>query len=156
MSVPRFWREIPHKYRLLGSRCRSCGAVYHPRRHVCPRCGSRDLEDVGLSKRGRLLAFTVVRRAPSDLDEYKPYIVGLVELQDGVRVLSQIVDCDPSELRPGMELEATLRRIRAHGPAGVIEYGYKFRPVIEWEPEGEARPSGGVSEGEVSAGEESR
>jgi len=136
MGVPRFWREIPHKYRLMGSRCRRCGAVYHPRRPVCRRCGSRELEDVPLSGRGRLLAFTVIRRAPSDLDEYKPYIVGLVELEDGVRVLSQIVDCTPADLKPGMELEATPRRIRAHGPAGVIEYGYKFRPAIKWEPEG--------------------
>ena len=136
MSVPRFWREIPYKYRLVGSKCRSCGTVYHPRRPVCPKCGSRDMEDVELSKRGRLLAFTVIRRAPSDLEDYKPYVVGLVELEDGVRVLAQIVDCEPGELRPGLELEATLRRIRAHGPAGVIEYGYKFRPAVRLEPEG--------------------
>ena len=137
MSVPRFWREIPHKYRLIGSRCRSCGAIYHPRRPICPKCGSRDMEDVSLSQRGRLLAFTVIRRAPSDMADLRPYVVGLVELEDGVKVLSQIVDCDPSELRPGLELEATLRRIRAHGPAGVIEYGYKFRPALRWGPEGE-------------------
>jgi len=95
------------------------------------------MEDVSLSQRGRLLAFTVIRRAPSDMADLRPYVVGLVELEDGVKVLSQIVDCDPSELRPGLELEATLRRIRAHGPAGVIEYGYKFRPALRWGPEGE-------------------
>jgi len=137
VSVPRFWREIPHKYRLLGSRCRSCGRIYHPKRPICPNCGSRDLEEVALSGRGRLLARTVIRRAPSDLDEYKPYVVGLVELEDGTRILTQIVDCDPSELKPGLELEATFRRIRAHGPTGVIEYGYKFRPAIKWEPQGQ-------------------
>jgi len=93
------------------------------------------MEDVKLSHRGRLLAFTVIRRAPSDMADLRPYVVGLIELEDGVKVLSQVVDCDPAELKPGLELEATLRRIRVHGPAGVIEYGYKFRPVIKWEAE---------------------
>ena len=135
MSVPRFWREIPHKYRLLGSKCRSCGAVYHPRRPTCPRCGSRDMEEIVLSGRGRLLAYTVIRRPPSDLEEFRPYIVGLIELEEGVKVLGQIVDCGPEDLRPGLEVEATLRRIRAHGSSGVIEYGYKFRPALRWDKE---------------------
>ena len=100
------------------------------------------MEEIALSGRGRLITFTVIRRPPSDLEEFRPYIVGLIELEEGVRVLGQIVDCGPEELRPGMEVEATLRRIRTHGSSGVIEYGYKFRPALKWEKgSGPQRPS---------------
>jgi uncharacterized OB-fold protein len=48
--------------------------------------------------------------------EYAPYLVALVELDDGVRVLSQLVDVEP---------------VKVDGNSGIIEYGYKFRPIIE-------------------------
>ncbi len=61
-------------------------------------------------------------------------MVALVELDDGVRILSQMVDVEPEEVKVGMRVEATFRRIREDGGSGIIEYGYKFRPSIE--PEG--------------------
>lgn len=136
MSAPAVRREIPYRYRLMGTRCVRCGAVYHPPQVVCQKCGSREMADVELSWRGKLMAYTVIRRPPRGYEDYKPYIVGLVELEDGKRILTQIVDCDPEEVREGMDVEATFRRIRVDGSSGIIEYGYKFRPVIRWGGEG--------------------
>lgn len=131
MSVPRYWREIKYRYRLIGEMCTKCGAVLFPRRAVCPRCECKDLEECKLSERGTVVSWTVIRNPPKDYEKYAPYAVALIELDDGVRVLSQVVDVEAEEMKTGMRVEVTFRRIREDGSSGIIEYGYKFRPVIE-------------------------
>ncbi len=79
---------------------------------------------------GRLMSFTVVRQAPIGFEETAPYIVGVVEFDDGTRLVTQLTDCDPDELRVGMEVEAVVRKITQDGHSGLIIYGYKFRPRI--------------------------
>lgn len=59
-----------------------------------------------------------------------PYIIGLVETSDGSKILGQITDCRSSELREGMELEATFRKIKEDTDEKLIAYGFKFRPLI--------------------------
>ena len=131
MSVPRYWRETRYRYRLIGERCTGCGAVYFPRNAVCLECGSTDLEEHKLADKGKIVTWTVVRNPPEGYEKYAPYVVALVELDDGVQVLSQVVDVEPGEVEAGMRVEAAFRRVREDGDSGIIEYGYKFRPVIE-------------------------
>jgi len=57
-----------------------------------------------------------------------PYAVGIVELEDGVRLTAQIVDCSFDELRVGLPVKIEFRRIYEEGKAGIICYGYKFVP----------------------------
>jgi len=130
LRVPKYWREIPYRYRLIGSKCKKCGKIYFPPKQRCRVCGSKELEAINLPRQGRLVTYTVVRSAPSGYEKYAPYIVGIIELEGGVRILSQIVDCDPTEITTGMEVEAAFRRVIEQGEAGAIEYGYKFRPII--------------------------
>ena len=59
-----------------------------------------------------------------------PYIVGIVDLPEGVKVLSQIVDCEPKDMSIDMPVALTFRRVREDGSEGIIEYGYKFRPAL--------------------------
>ena len=131
MSVPRYWRETKYRYRLIDQMCAPCGSVGFPRSGVCSGCGSLDLEEVKLAETGRVVSWTVVRNPPVDYMEYAPYIVALVELDDGVRVLSQLVDVEPVKMETGMRVEAAFRRVKVDGDSGIIEYGYKFRPIIE-------------------------
>ncbi len=131
MSVPRYWRETKYRYRLIGEKCTSCGATFFPRNAVCLECGSKDLDECQLADKGRVVTWTVVRNAPEGFEKYAPYVVALVELDDGVRVLSQVVDVEPDEVESGMRVEAAFRRVREDGDSGIIEYGYKFRSVIE-------------------------
>ncbi|MCW3991370.1 MAG: Zn-ribbon domain-containing OB-fold protein [Candidatus Bathyarchaeota archaeon] len=131
MSVPRYWRETKYRYRLVGEMCTECGNVVFPRGAVCSGCGSSDLEEVNLRETGKVVTWTVVRNPPAGYEKYSPFVVGLVELDDGVRVLSQIVDVELDEVETGMRVEAAFRRVKEDGPSGIIEYGYKFRPVIE-------------------------
>ena len=111
--------------------CTECGAIFFPRRVVCPRCGCKDLEECKLGERGAIVSWTIIRNPPRDYEKYAPYVVALIELDDGVRLLSQVVDIEPDEMKTGMRVEATFRRVKEDGTSGIIEYGYKFRPIIE-------------------------
>jgi uncharacterized OB-fold protein len=115
----------------MGERCNDCGAIYFPRNAVCLECGSKDLVEQKLAEKGSIVTWTVIRNPPEGYEKYAPYVVALVELDDGVRVLSQVVDVEPGEVESGMRVEAAFRKVKEDGDSGIIEYGYKFRPVIE-------------------------
>lgn len=131
LRVPRYWRSKGFLYRLEGSRCVRCGEFHPFTRLVCRRCRSRTLVTERLSERGRLVDFTVVHQGPSLYENGLPYLVGLIEMPDGTKLLAQITDCEIGELTTGMEMELTFRRLRTEGEANIISYGYKFRPVIQ-------------------------
>ena len=130
MRVPRYWRNLSFKYRLVGWRCNHCGTFHHIKPIVCKRCRSRDFTEVELPKTGRLIAYTVVNSVPKEFNDSSPYLIGLIELDDGTRIISQLTDFKEDELREGARVEAVFRRIRVNGEQGIIEYGYKFRPSI--------------------------
>ena len=131
MSVPRYWREMPAHFRLLGSECKECGKKFIPVRKVCPFCGSRNIKEVEMPKTGKVITFSVVRTAPKEFKRYLPYAIALVELDNGARVLSQITDCSVDEVRIGMRVEAVFRKVSEDGDEGIVRYGYKFRPIFK-------------------------
>jgi len=133
MSVPRYWRNIPLYYRLEGVKCRTCGRVFFPPRSTCPKCGSSSLEQYTLPRRGRVLSFSVVRKPPRGFEYATPYVIALIELEDGSSILSQLTDCSPEEVEIGMPVEAVFRKVREDGETGIIMYGLKFRPVLSGE-----------------------
>jgi uncharacterized OB-fold protein len=130
MQVPRHWREMPARYRMEAGRCRSCHAIAFPRRLLCPNCGGRDAETMSLSGKGKLLTHTVIRVAPEGFEDQVPYAVGIVELDEGIRVMGQITDCDPETLAIGDRMTSQFRRMREEGPTGIIMYSYKFVPDV--------------------------
>lgn len=133
MAVPRFWREIPSRYNLVGSKCGSCGTLDFPPRAVCPKCGRRSIGKMArtrLSGRGTVVSFSVIHDAPKDFDMMKPYVLAIVELEEGLRVTSQIIDAETEDVQIGMPVEAAFRKLGEEGEAGVIHYGYKFRPAL--------------------------
>jgi uncharacterized OB-fold protein len=103
--------------KLMGCCCRSCGARYVPPRPLCTRCYGTDLEWVEHSGRGRLAAFTCIRVVPPPMqawgfDRQHPYCSGVVELEDGGRVVALIDGVDPTRperIQVGMPLTATYR-----------------------------------------------
>lgn len=128
MSVPRYWREIPYRIRLEAKKCKLCNYVNYPPRSKCLKCGSTEFEKYILPKRGKLLSFSIIRNPPIGFDKKTPYVVGLVELEDGTRLITQITDIDINELKIGMEVEQVFRKITEDGDSGIIQYGVKFRP----------------------------
>lgn len=131
IKVPRFWRYREFRYRLSAWKCIHCGEVHFFKPVVCRRCRYREFSDVVLPHTGKLLAYTIVRSPPAGFEEHAPYIIGLIELDDGTKIVSQLADVDPEELRIGMKMEATFKRIREDGVDKIIAYGYKFRPAVQ-------------------------
>jgi len=130
MPTPsRNWREIPQRYRLEADKCRNCGHISFPPRLVCPDCGGREFGSVQLPGRGRLLTYTIIRVAPHGFEDEAPYAAGVAELDNGVRLTAQIVDCDFAGLKVGLPVKIEFRKVSEEGPAGVIHYGYKFVPA---------------------------
>ena len=103
--------------RLLGSRCKACGAVFFPREDsFCrnPACASREFEEVALGRRGRLWSATDNRYAPPapyvSKDPFEPYAVAAVELEDEkMVVLGQVVPgIAARDLEVGQPMELVL------------------------------------------------
>ena len=135
-AVPRFWREIPQRYSLVGTKCKVCNRVFFPQREVCPYCRRKSIgkmEEIKLKGEGEVLTYTIIYTPPSNFEGQAPYAVAIVELDEGPRVTSQIVDCDLDRIKIGMRVKATFRRIQEDGDTGAIYYGYKFRPVEDFE-----------------------
>ncbi len=134
MTVARFWRDIPSRYNLYGTRCDSCDKVYFPVRHICPGCRRSSIGRMQrhrLSGKGRVHSFSVVHDAPPHMSSLKPYAVAIVEMDEGVKVTGQLVDVDIGEIDIGMGVEAVLRKIGEEGQDGIIHYGFKFAPRLD-------------------------
>jgi len=90
-------------------RCRACGChVFYPRA-VCPHCTVGELGWVTAVGTGRVHSFTVVHRAPEAYREDVPYVVALVDLDEGVRMLTRLVDVEPGAVRVDLPVEVTIR-----------------------------------------------
>jgi uncharacterized protein len=87
-------------------RCRACGRFTFYPRVICPSCGQSELEWTTASGRGTVWSFSVVHRAVSQAFKASvPYVVALVELEEGPRMMSNIVDCDPDDIAIGQQVE---------------------------------------------------
>jgi uncharacterized OB-fold protein len=101
-----FWEGVAdHELRV--QRCASCGVLRIPIAPMCGRCRSLDWDTVAASGRGTILAW-IVSRHPTEADA-TPRVVALVALEEGVRVVSNVVDADPSEIRNDLPVELTFR-----------------------------------------------
>lgn len=132
MATPRFWREIQSRYNLMGTRCGNCGTMDFPPRSICPKCGRKSLgkmKQEPMSGRGTVVSYTVVHEPAKGFESLKPYVLAIVELKEGCRLTTTLIDCDREEVEVGMPVEATFRKLGQEGESGIIHYGYKFRPV---------------------------
>ncbi len=131
-AVPRFWREIPQRYNLLGNQCTSCNKIFFPPSEACPECRRKSygkMKDLKLSGKGKVITYTIVNVAPDAFDKQAPYPMAIIELEEGPRITAQIVDCDINEVKIGMNVQSTFRKIQQDGKIGAIYYGYKFKPL---------------------------
>ena len=125
MKSPRYTREIPQRFRLEAAKCESCGKIYFPPRLICQECKSRNFSVVRLRDEGKVVTYTIIHVAPDQFATQTPYIVAIVELNSGVNITCQIVDCASDEVQIGTKVKVTFRKIQEDGHAGVLCYGYK-------------------------------
>ena len=97
-----YWEGL-RQGKLLLQHCLECGHVQFYQQAICRRCGSERIEHRAASGRGRVHSFSVVYRAPGPaFKEDTPYAVLLVELEEGPRMISSLIDGDPMAISFGM------------------------------------------------------
>ena len=128
MTVARFWRKIPQRYNLIGTKCEVCGHTFFPGRAICPHC-RRDgkMTEIQFSGKGKVLTYSVIYSSADQYAAMKPYVLAIVELEEGTRLTTHIV-CEPDEVYIGMPVHSVFRILDKEGDDGVIHYGTKFVP----------------------------
>jgi hypothetical protein len=129
-SIPLTWRRIPERYRLLGVKCETCGKYYFPKRSVCPKCRRKGkLVEFKYSGKGKIYSFTEVTAPPEGFEDQVPYVLAIIELDEGAKLTAQIVDVHKKDVKIGSRVEQVFRMIQKDDPEGLIHYGFKFRLV---------------------------
>jgi uncharacterized OB-fold protein len=106
LSQP-FWDAAKHG-ELVVQTCTSCGSAQHPPRPLCLQCWSDALEWKIASGQATVYSFTVAYRSTTrGFREETPYVVAIVELDEGARLTTNIVGCKPDEVSIGMRVEVT-------------------------------------------------
>lgn len=108
-----YWEAL-REGRLLLKRCGSCSRQHHYPRELCPYCGSDALEWSPVRGTGSVYSFTVARRpAGPAFKQDVPYVVAIIELDEGARMMSNIVGIDPDEVRIGQRVAVEFEAVTA-------------------------------------------
>jgi uncharacterized OB-fold protein len=100
-----FW-DAAREHRLVLKKCKSCGTLQHPPYLYCRQCSSEEAEWIEASGKATLYGYTVNEFAvPFPFWDDLPYVTAIIDLAEGVRMISNVVDCPPAELVNGMALE---------------------------------------------------
>ena len=110
---------------LIGSECRDCATRVFPPVALCPECMGEDIAPLALGRSGRLYSYCTVHVAPRGWAV--PYIAGYVDLPEGVRVFTHVVDAAEEQLSMEMEVELTTA-VLGSDSEGEAFSSYAFRP----------------------------
>lgn len=118
-----YW-DMCRRGQLLIQMCGRCNEYQFYPRGICANCWSEDIQWITASGKGSVWTFTVTyqNRTPGFAQDV-PYVLALVELEEGVRMFTNIVECDPGEVTIGMPVEVTFVRATAE-----VSIPY-FKPV---------------------------
>ena len=119
------------KVDLMGTRCLNCGEVFLGAVPACENCQSEQLESIALSRKGKLYSYTVNWNKPGGdykgPEPFQPFAVGLVELPEGIRIVSEIADVDFNNLKINMNVLLSIRELYTD-PRGRKIITFKFTP----------------------------
>jgi uncharacterized OB-fold protein len=104
------YEQFLNEEKLMGSRCKKCDALSVPPRSICIKCYGSEMEWVEIKGKGKLAAFTCIAVGPPFMieegyDRKHPYCSGVVELEEGVRIVARIEEVDtnkPENIKVGM------------------------------------------------------
>jgi uncharacterized OB-fold protein len=106
-----FWNAARER-RLLIQECRNCGKkIFYPKKY-CPECRSTDIGWVESSGEGKVYSFsTLYLGVHPKFEENAPYTIAIIELNEGVRLMSNIVNCEPKDIRCDMPVKVTFEDV---------------------------------------------
>lgn len=126
VSAIEFSRLGPPKLHLFAMKCDTCGELspWWERNH-CYHCGGDSMQEFELKGTGELTNYTVVYYPPREFLGQEPYVVGHIQMDEGVNMPAPVMGVDPDAVEVGTRVAATLRRMKL-GHEGDIYYSHKF------------------------------
>jgi hypothetical protein len=116
-----FYWDAAREGRLVTQKCQRCGRLRHPPRPMCSHCHSLDFDVIDLSGNGVVYSYALLHHPQNPAFEY-PVIAALVDLDEGVRVMTNLIDIDARDVAIGMAVTVEFRPTRHDGAVPV------FRP----------------------------
>jgi uncharacterized OB-fold protein len=117
-----FWDALAEG-RFVVPRCEECGEHFWYPRRFCPFCASTSIAWPEVSGRATLYSFTVIRKGQGPYRDVGPYVLAIVELEEGPRLMTNVLGVDPEAVRVGQALRVVL------DPAGERDNVYRFEPA---------------------------
>ena len=108
-TVSRFQQNLAENV-LSGSKCVSCEEMYLPPRPICPKCGSLDMVEKSYNGKGIVKTASIIYVALSSFTEICPYVIGIVELDEGVSISGILLDENNEEIKIGSKVQAVYLR----------------------------------------------
>ena len=102
-TIEQFYKFLGQQ-KLMAGKCLKCGKIHLPPRPLCDNCLSQNFEWVSISGKGELLTYTVIHIAPEQFQGLVPYAVGIVELENGLKIPGMIQKINQEQLKIGMAL----------------------------------------------------
>jgi uncharacterized OB-fold protein len=102
-TIEQFYKFLGQQ-KLNAGKCLKCEKIHLPPRPLCDNCLSQDFEWVNISGKGKLLTYTVIHIAPEQFQALVPYVVGIVELENGLKIPGMIQKINQEQLKIGMAL----------------------------------------------------
>jgi uncharacterized OB-fold protein len=105
-----WWWDLINEGVLPIQRCKQCGTLHHPPRPMCWKCQSLEWDHVEASGKGTVYSYVVVYRPPFPGYEY-PIVVAIVELEEGTRIVSNLVGVEPDDVEIGMSVKVSIENV---------------------------------------------
>ena len=102
-TIEQFYKNI-NQGKLLAGKCKKCGKIHLPPRPICDDCYSRDFDWTAVPTKGKLLTFTVIHIAPVQFQSMAPYAMGIVQLENGLKIPGMIRAIALEQIKVGMDL----------------------------------------------------
>ena len=126
-TIEQFYKFLAQE-KLMASKCQKCGKVHLPPRPICDNCYGQKFKWVEIPSEGKLLTYTIIHVAPPQFQALAPYTVGIVQLENGLKLPGMISGVPENSLRIGMNLRIDFKACSA-GQTWPQWTRYCFKPI---------------------------
>jgi len=114
-TIDQFYKYITQG-KLMAGKCQRCGKIHLPPRPLCDNCFHQEFTWLEIAGKGKLLTYTVIHVAPQQFQAMAPYAVGIVQLENGLKLPGMITDVTQEQLQIGMDLTIDFTACNAAQP----------------------------------------
>jgi uncharacterized OB-fold protein len=102
-TIEQFYKHLANG-KLMAGKCQRCGKIHLPPRPLCDNCFHQEFTWTEVSGKGKLLTYTVIHIAPQQFQALAPYAVGIMQLENSLKIPGMISGVAPEQLKIGMDL----------------------------------------------------